>query len=303
MQVLQRSYNVTPLSVGYRRDGTPIVVSRFLHSVIIVWLDPVLVKGKPILYSAKGMNTVVSDQNANVFIEEIETLSADETFWLHGVYLPLLRRSLTKDYDMSDLSGYSDRIVRGKTSSEHTFDISNCKCFIVIGKTPVQPRTLLKDINSILTPELRASDRLILDELDEILRLASRICRRQQILTKDVKKVEAEVEEIKGTVDNIDNKVSKILDEVSVRRVAYGEYEVIFPTPIGAIYKIHIPAGELTTDDFLRISNMVNQAVEKAKQKSVKLYNELRTKKRKITQKILAKLTELLGQEKTQKIL
>ena len=134
------------------------------------------------------------------------------------------------------------------------------------------------------------------DISDTIKKLDKIYARDTQLetLTKKIEKIEEKLESIKISLLGIEQ-------EISIRRVAYGELEVIFPTPLG-IYKIHIPAGEMTTQDLVRIKKEVSiiltKVMEKSKQVSAKLYNELKNRKQEMTQEILTRLKELRRQKR-----
>ncbi|MDH5266156.1 MAG: tetratricopeptide repeat protein [Candidatus Bathyarchaeota archaeon] len=116
----------------------------------------------------------------------------------------------------------------------------------------------------------------------------------RRILEKRIGKIEEELESIHITILGIKQ-------EITIKRIAYGELEIIFPTPLG-IYKLHVPMGTITAQDLAKvkmdISNTIDQAIEKAKQTSTELYTTLKSKKQEIMQKILTKLEEMLGKER-----
>lgn len=102
-------------------------------------------------------------------------------------------------------------------------------------------------------------------------------------------------------LESIHITVSRIEQEIMVKKVAYGELEIIFPIALG-VYKIHIPSGEITAQDLIKIkteiSRILTQVMEKAKQTSTKLYNELKNRKQEIEQEILTKLKKLQTQKR-----
>lgn len=132
-------------------------------------------------------------------------------------------------------------------------------------------------------------------DINDVTRKLDKIYARGTQLEKISKKMD----KIEEKLESIQISLLGIEQEISIRRVAYGELEIAFPAPLG-IYKIHIPAGEMTTQDLFRIKTEVStifaQAMEKARQTSTKLYNDLKNKKQEITQKILTKLKELRRQ-------
>ena len=114
----------------------------------------------------------------------------------------------------------------------------------------------------------------------------------REILTQKIGQIEEKLESIKVTLLGIEK-------EITIKKVAYGEYEIILPSPLG-VYKIRIPAGEISEQDLIKIrteiSNLLAGAIELAKQTSTKLYNELKNKKQEITQKILTKIRKMRKQ-------
>ena len=111
----------------------------------------------------------------------------------------------------------------------------------------------------------------------------------RQVLTNKLKKISCQLQEIRVIVSGIEQ-------EIILRKVAYGEVEIIFPIPSG-VYKIHIPAGEITARDIAQIrtelSNMLAGAMEKAKEVSVRLYRGLREHKDDLIEQIIGALCKL----------
>jgi tetratricopeptide (TPR) repeat protein len=75
------------------------------------------------------------------------------------------------------------------------------------------------------------------------------------------KELRAQVEELKKAVDVVDRKTSEILAEISVKKVAYGEYEVVFPMPLG-VFRLHIPAGEISAQNLAEIKSEITEKVD-----------------------------------------
>jgi tetratricopeptide (TPR) repeat protein len=111
----------------------------------------------------------------------------------------------------------------------------------------------------------------------------------RKVISQKIGRIQRKLETIHVTLQGIEH-------EIGIRRVAYGEFEIIFPAPYG-VYKLHIPAGNITTEDIINIKTEIHrvfsQILEKAKHKSLELYCELKSKERWFVQQVLTKLKTL----------
>jgi len=91
--------------------------------------------------------------------------------------------------------------------------------------------------------------------------------------------------------------LSEIKSEISIRKVAFGEFEVMFPIGPSVYYKLHIYGGQADLADIVRlkesISQKVDEAIDKAKEISGTTYRRLSKIKGLIVEGILAQVQRL----------
>ena len=121
--------------------------------------------------------------------------------------------------------------------------------------------------------------------------LLKEVKRTRESLTRQMRKIHR-------TIEVVHSDVSEIKSEISIRKVAQGEFEIAIPVGPNLLYKMHFYTGEIDLADLIRakevIYNKLENMLTQVKKISYSLYRKLNVAKHDIAEKIFLKLREYL---------
>ncbi|MGB8779984.1 MAG: hypothetical protein WCD81_04965 [Candidatus Bathyarchaeia archaeon] len=202
---MDESLTIAPIQIKQRSGYKPIVFSMFQDFCFLIWSDPVIKRNKPVVHLASGLHSVLSATEANIYFGELEDLSTEERLQM-DTYLTFLKREIISDDKSRSLMDCEDRIVSEKSTDKYAFDISGCKCYVLVGQQTSFNETK-RELH--LLNMTRANDLLILERLDRIIDVIEDVSEKQKVLAGSAGRAEEGIREIKEMGSAILAEISK----------------------------------------------------------------------------------------------
>lgn len=177
-------------------NGQPFVLTMFRHFALFVWLNPLIVEDKPVIHFADALHAIMSKSNSYPTIGSgFEGLGLDALADIRNQLklLGRLRRRKGENPEKSSLKGYNC-LSESKAARNHVFDISKCKCYVIIGR-----RTGLKSLAvSPHCAERAVAEEVVLTRLIEIAESLMAVNRKQQVLEESIDNMGTQIGEMKA---------------------------------------------------------------------------------------------------------
>jgi len=134
-------------------SGRKILVSRAHYSSLTIWLDPLIINGKPVIRFCDIVHTPICLSRSKIHFGEIRKLAGIDKLRLELIVVPFFMEQIDdRLIDPRKISGYSDRIVHGKPPKRFEFKVEDSRSYFAIGREPPVPGNLPSDIRALLWP-------------------------------------------------------------------------------------------------------------------------------------------------------
>jgi hypothetical protein len=108
--------------------------------------------------------------------------------------LTFLKKEIVTNDESRSLSAYEDRIISEKPGDKYAFDISGCKCCVLVGQQ-IYTNKIKRELHMLTPPH--AEDSPILERLDRIMAVIADVHENQKMFNGRTERIEESIREIK----------------------------------------------------------------------------------------------------------